>query len=515
MLIKKSKELFFGVLIFSFLAGRFFQNYLLRFSKEILYDFMLSVLERLRSASLQAFKKLGRQRIYTAINDTRVVADLPRFFVEASNQTVMVICGLVYLFWKAPLAMLLTVGVAGILIAIYWFRNEAIMRDLNVLRDKEDEFYRLLEDLLGGFRELKMSISRNDNLYHHFLKKNRDAVKDLDIDTSIKYLDNNLLANYGWFLVLGAVIFLLPLYQEIDMAQRTTFVIVILYLMIPISFVINSFDFITRFQIAQSRLVEFDQSLTDISMEASTVAKVERGDWLIDRVEEIRFEEVCYTYSQGEEERRFTLGPVDLTIRRGETVFVVGENGSGKSTFMMLLAGLFAPSSGRISVNGVAIGRENGRQYRNLLSSIFTDAHLFSEHYDDYDIHNAYETWEDLVELMRLKGIVAVDNLKKVANPNLSKGQQKRLLMMYTLLEDKDVILLDEWAAEQDPSFRAIFYRELLPHLKARGKTIIAITHDDRYFDQADRLITFYDGQLEVDGPRPMGEELLDLEEAG
>ncbi|MEO0777072.1 MAG: hypothetical protein AAF146_10930, partial [Bacteroidota bacterium] len=73
--------LFFGVLIFSFLAGRFFQNYLLRFSKEILYDFMLSVLERLRSASLQAFKKLGRQRIYSAINDTRVVAYLTRFFV--------------------------------------------------------------------------------------------------------------------------------------------------------------------------------------------------------------------------------------------------------------------------------------------------------------------------------------------------------------------------------------------------------------------------------------------------
>ncbi len=494
MLEQNETSIFFVVVVVSFLAARFFQNYLMRFSKAILYDFTISVLNKIRFAGLEAFQQLGHQRIYTAIGDTRMVADLPRFFVEASNQTVMVICGLGYLFWTAPVAMLLTVAVTGFLVMIYWIRNKVIVRDLNALRDLEDEFFRLLGDLLHGFREIKMSVSRNDNLFSKYLERNRSKVMELDVSTSIKYLDNNLLASYGWFLVLGAVIFVLPMFQSIDFAQRTTFVIVILYLMTPISFVINSFDFISRFRVAQSRLIEFNEKLTDIS----TVS--DHGKALgIDAFESIRLEDVYYTYKEHRGDRQFTLGPVNLTINKGETVFVVGENGSGKSTFMMLLAGLYNLQEGKLWVNDVLITKDNLAYYRNLMCSIFTDAHLFSEHYDEYNITDAYDQWQDLIELMRLKGIVEVDNLKKIANPNLSKGQQKRLLMMYALMENKELVLLDEWAAEQDPSFRAIFYNEVLPHLKATGKTVIAITHDDRYFHHADRLILFHDGKMSIE----------------
>ena len=63
-------------------------------------------------------------------------------------------------------------------------------------------------------------------------------------------------------------------------------------------------------------------------------------------------------------------------------------------------------------------------------------------------------------------------------------------------LDDKPFVLLDEWAAEQDPEFRRYFYDELLPRLKKQGKGVIVITHDDRYFEQADKMIKLERGIL-------------------
>jgi len=61
--------------------------------------------------------------------------------------------------------------------------------------------------------------------------------------------------------------------------------------------------------------------------------------------------------------------------------------------------------------------------------------------------------------------------------------------------------VLDEWAAEQDPTFRRIFYREILSEMKKKGKTLIVVSHDDRYFDAADRILQIKDGKIaEVTG---------------
>ncbi|MEO1625982.1 MAG: cyclic peptide export ABC transporter [Bacteroidota bacterium] len=484
--------IFLGIMIFSFLTKRIFQNKLLRFSCNILYDFTVSIINKIRHASFEAFRQLGNQRVFTAINDTEVVAFLPRFFVDTCNHIIVVICGLAYLLWTLPMGMFLTIAITGTLALFYRIRNRAIARDLNSLRDLQNNFYRYLGDLMDGFQQIKMSITRNDKIYWGFLEKDRRKIRDLDINTSIKYMDNQLFASYGWYVILGFVIFVMPLYQSVDYNQLTTFVVVILYLMGPIGFLVNSFDYLTRLNIAQNRLIEFDDDLGNLSTENNL-----REPLNIDTVEEIRFEDVYYTYDNKRNDRKFTLGPVNLTIEKGETLFVVGENGSGKSTFMMLLSGLIRPDSGRITINGQDISAKQMTHYRDLFSYICTDAHLFSEHYDDYKIDDSPKMWNRLLKMMNLEGVVKIDNLKQIADPNLSKGQQKRLLLMYALMEQKGVILLDEWAAEQDPSFRAIFYKDVLDELKAMGKTIIAITHDDRYFHHADRVITFYDGQLE------------------
>ena len=72
---------------------------------------------------------------------------------------------------------------------------------------------------------------------------------------------------------------------------------------------------------------------------------------------------------------------------------------------------------------------------------------------------------------------------------HLSQGQRKRLALLTSYLEDRPIYVFDEWSADQEPMFREIFYRHLLPGLRAKLKTVVVITHDDRYFDAADRII--------------------------
>jgi putative ATP-binding cassette transporter len=90
---------------------------------------------------------------------------------------------------------------------------------------------------------------------------------------------------------------------------------------------------------------------------------------------------------------------------------------------------------------------------------------------------------------------------QRLSDVRFSQGQRKRLALLMAAVEQRDCLLLDEWAADQDPQFRQFFYHELLPALQSQGKTIIAITHDDHYFDRADRLLKMDAGCLtEVDG---------------
>jgi putative ATP-binding cassette transporter len=182
----------------------------------------------------------------------------------------------------------------------------------------------------------------------------------------------------------------------------------------------------------------------------------------------------------------FSVGPIDMTIRRGEVVFVVGGNGSGKSTLMKLLTGLYYPESGRILVDGKPVMRSDYPDYRELFSIIFTDFHLFERLYgiDEYDEEMIHRLLKQM-ELDRKTDFVD----GAFTNIQLSTGQRKRMAMITALLEDKPVYVFDEWAADQDPTFREYFYNEQLKKMKESGKTIIAVSHDDRFFHFADRVL--------------------------
>ena len=206
-----------------------------------------------------------------------------------------------------------------------------------------------------------------------------------------------------------------------------------------------------------------------------------------------------YKYFNKKEETTFYLEPLDLTINKGEVIFITGGNGSGKSTFGNLLTGLYRPLEGTIYLNEQEVTPDQYRHYSNTMAAVFTNNYLFSENYDDFDLQPENEELSDYVEMMKMEEVLKFNDEKSSFDKNLSKGQRKRLALIYALMENKDILVLDEWAAEQDPAFRRHFYQTVLPELKRKGKTIVAITHDDDYFQCATRVIKFNFGRLVKD----------------
>ncbi|WP_336082383.1 ATP-binding cassette domain-containing protein [Nocardia sp. SSK8] len=187
------------------------------------------------------------------------------------------------------------------------------------------------------------------------------------------------------------------------------------------------------------------------------------------------------------EESGFRLGPIDLVFEPGQISFIVGGNGSGKSTLAKLITGLYVPRTGSLSLNGERIDHDNIEWYRQNSSAVFTDFHLF-EDYLGFDRPGIDEEVQRYLDELQIAHKVTVRD-GRLSTVDLSQGQRKRLALLTALLEDRQIYVFDEWAADQEPRFREVFYREILTDLKRRGKTVIVITHDDRYFDCADQLV--------------------------
>lgn len=486
--------LFIAIILASLVCSRFFQTYMIRLTNNLLFDFEIMILKKLRMASYQDFEEIGNEKIYTAINDTKVLGSIPEVFMNAFNSLIVILCCFGYLFFISPVGATLVVVAMVLLLVFYLVRNNAIEKDLNERRDLQNSYYQYLADMLHGFKELKMGITRSNNIFSKFLVKNRVKGKDIAIDTSIKYMDNELTGYYSWYIILGIVMFVLPVYFNISAEKTTAFLVTILYLIGPVAVLITLIPTYTMVKISVERLNLIEQMLDPIQ-DRIVPSKLENAQ----PFEEIRLENVTYFYNDEERNQKFYLQPVNLSIKKGEIIFITGGNGSGKSTFGNLLTGLYKPYEGAIYFNDQKIDSGQLMYYSDKIAAVFTTNYIFSENYDEFELKENSGELKAHVDMMKMEEVLHLDEERNVFDKNLSKGQQKRLALIYALLEGKEIIILDEWAAEQDPGFRKYFYEEILPQLKEQGKTIIAITHDDEYFDRATRVIKFNFGKIVSD----------------
>ncbi|BAV05929.1 cyclic peptide transporter [Filimonas lacunae] len=481
------------LIVISFFTARYFQKYMISLTYDLGNELNLSVFQRLRFSNYEAYLKLGEERVRTVMSDVVILQRFPQVFIESFNAGVMVLIGLGYLFWINMLNAFIVSVVLLLLGAIYYLRNMAIQKDLSAARDLANVYQQNVNDFLRGFKEVKMSADRSDTIYDQFLVPNRSKVKALTVKSITRLMGNELIGTYCWYVMIGVVLFLIPVMQKNANDHGGSFIVTLLFLMGPVAVVITQIKEFTLMRIAMNRIQEFNTLLHSASSgQLNHGSEMPVGE----AFESIRFENVEYEYFDAKRKETFRLQPLNLEIRKGDSLFVTGGNGSGKSTFIQLLSGLYTPMSGTIYWNDIPVTPEHYAWYRNQLSCIFTDCYLPGENYDGFQLSRNNEQLMLLIEKMQLSDVIAIDEQHNRISNQLSKGQQKRLALIYLLLENKEVIVLDEWAAEQDPVFRGVFYKEIIPALKRDGKTVIAVTHDDQYFHCAEKVVRFDFGKI-------------------
>ena len=351
-------------------------------------------------------------------------------------------------------------------------------------RAKIDALQESIRGLIYGAKELKLNKVKRDRYFNEILLANEQ-----DVLSNTKLANTILVgsANYGdllSFFVIGLLAYVFVSSHSITTEALIGTIMALLYITGPIASILNAMPSIA---IARVSLRSITQVLSMLSQEEAVEEIRPLPEW-----DTVRFSNVSYHYT--DEDGGFTLGPVDMEVARGEITFIVGGNGSGKSTLCKLLALHYTPTSGEIYFGDVKMDRESLNSGRQYISAIFTDYYLF-----DRLLSNLHAVDDKLVN--RYLSELEIERKVKVENGRfstlaLSDGQKKRLALLVTFLEDRDIYIFDEWAADQDPMFKQVFYHHILPELKARNKVVIVITHDDRFFNLADALVVMEEGKL-------------------
>lgn len=482
---------FIAIIIYTYLLNIIFQKRLNQYSFKRLYENEKLIFSKMLQTPLVKLEKLGTQRFYTAVEDLRIFAWLPETITHSVNSLLMLLLCMVYLFTLSVTSALIVVALIGVIAGIYFIVINKMSNSVQSLRMQNEKYFELVDDVIKGFKKLKISPVRTNKLMDDYLIPNRDKAESLDFNVQYIFLSINLISQYGLYFVIAVILFLLPEFGLLSRESIISYVVILLFIAGPINNLINMQNAYTRFLVAYNRIKKF---LADFENPNKQIADSNQS---ID-FQSLEFEDVSFSYESDSLEKSFALGPLNLTINKGEVIFVVGGNGSGKSTFINLLTGLYQPKTGRISITAEnSSDPVSGKQFQNAVSVIFTDNHIFANDYETFSVTDNPQ-YRELLKLMKLENVVQ-DDSEASARRKFSKGQSKRMSMTFALLEKKPVLILDEWAADQDPHFRKYFYETLIPKLKKEGKTIIAVTHDDAYFKHADRIIKFDYGKIVKD----------------
>jgi putative ATP-binding cassette transporter len=462
-----------------------------RISEAAICSVRLRLADKIRRSDLLGLESIGEADIHARISrDMATIAQAARPLFAAGQGVVMILCTLVYIAIVSPIAMLLCLALiaAG---AGKDFRDRAAYdRGLSDASKQEDELFDSLNGLLKGFKEIRINKLKSDDVFQEF-ESNTSRVLDVRTRVNILFSNNLIFIEMFFVLLLGAVAFVLPVIATSFSGSATKIVAAILFFFGPLINVVTLIPMLSQVNVAVDNLQRLEAALDEglsNSMEEEAAPYVDLSSF-----KKIQFKGVCFAYKDPEGNATFQVGPVNGEIRRGEVLLLIGGNGSGKTTFLKLLTALYRPTQGIIYVDKMEIGPANVRSYRNLFSAIFSDFYLFEKLHGLSTIDP--ERVNALLRLMKISDKTAFNN-GRFSNINLSTGQRKRLALVVSYLEDKAVYVFDEVAADQDPEFRRYFYETLLPEMKSSGKTVVVVSHDDRYFHAGDRVLQMDYGKL-------------------
>lgn len=462
-----------------------------RLLQECLGMLRLRVVGKIRKTPLRTLERIGHGELFAAVaqETNHLSQNLPMMAGTAQSVFLLIFC-LLYIATLSLPSFLVISGFTAVGMTIFWFRRVDLNRSLEKVYGYEAAMLDSMAHFTEGFQEIRLHAGKNDGLFRRF----SDIVGELEravVGIGGRWVGLWQFSNAFLYALLGVVIFVLPLFFEGGTDTIYKIAAASIFCVTPVTVITTASHLFARAEIGLGHVYRLEAMLDDAArrdgepVTASRFAGFRRID----------FKRMRFSYRDADGQPLFTSGPWDFVLNRGETVFVTGGNGSGKSTMMKLVCGLYAPSDGRILVDGEPVVDEARQEYREIFTAIFPDFHLFDRLHGLGEVDAAAVT--AMIERMELGGKVTFRD-GRFSTLNLSTGQRKRLAMVVALLEDRDIYLFDEWAADQDAHFREVFYTEILAELKRRGKTVLAVTHDDRYWSYCDRQISVDLGRVQT-----------------
>ena len=483
---------FLGLVIVALITSIISQVMLIRLSQNAVLQLRMRLSHQILASELSHLEKLENPRLLaTLTEDVQAVATAVYWIPFLCIDLAMVLGCLVYITWLSWLVLLIlcTLIVVGIG-SCQWLLNRG-GKLLALAREDQDLLFKHFRTLTEGVKELKLNYQRRQVFLTENLQSAAVKFRRHNVDGLTLFATTTSWGKLLFFFAIGFLLFALPKLVTISPQTLSGYILTFTYLMLPMDNIVSNLPQISKANIALQKIESLGLSLASRS-EVSTAPLDLKSSW-----QSLQIKGITHTYYRDIEDDNFIFGPIDLTIYPQEIVFIVGGNGSGKSTLAKLITGLYIPEDGAIFWDGELINEQNREWYRQHFSVVFSDFYLFDELLgaENIDLDNQATSY---LQQLQLDHKVKVEN-GKLSTTSLSQGQRKRLALLTAYLEDRPIYLFDEWAADQDPIFKELFYTQLLPELKNKGKTVLVISHDDRYFDLADRIVKLDYGKIEYD----------------
>jgi len=443
----------------------------------IIHKLRTRLMDLIRHSELLELERVGRARIVAAItSDTAILTQASNMLCFTVQGAVLIFFVGLYIAYLSLATFILTAIIVTGAGAIFHYKNKRLAAQKSESAAWERRLFDRLIDFLDGFKEVRLNRARSADLFDDAVDVSKTAA-NIKIRTQAETFKMIVITQISMYVLLGAVVFIAPNLSDTlggtAIAKTTT---ALLFVVGACFGLVQSIPILLNANAAADRIDRLEAALQEtVGVEAGRAIAAPK------RFDKIELHNIVFRYVDKFSDTVFKIGPLDFTLHRGDLVFITGGNGSGKSTFLRVLSGLYPPDSGEVELDGTAINDATRDEYRALMSAIFFDYHLFQRLYGLPDADPA-EVGRLLTQF-RLADKTALTN-GEFRTLDLSGGQRRRLALIVSLLEKRPIMLLDEWTAEQDPEFRRKFYDELLPDMIRAGATIVVITHDDRYLDE-------------------------------
>ena len=476
-----------------------------RLSQDSIAHMRMRLSRQILASPLVNLERYGPHKLLASLSSdiTSISTGITRLPFLLMNVVVLTGC-LFYLMWMSLWLFVIVSTLIGVGILAYRWPQRKALQFLKQARDHDDHLYKGFRAVCEGTKELKMNQPRRKAFFAGDFYDSIKGYGDAMVEGRKYYSFAGSFGILLLFIVIGVLVFFIPKWIEIELSTLIAYVLVLLFMKGPLEGLMTVMPELAKTSVSLRKIQSLGLQLSE-NQDPSTSAELllenkqtqVKEENAVERLayqHTLKLDQVTHSYYRELEANHFQLGPINLEFKPGELVFLIGGNGSGKTTLAKMLLGLYIPESGQITIDGNKLIPTDYEAYRQLFTAVFVDFFLFEELTNtrgvDVDKKANY-----YLEKLQLNHKVTVTN-GKLSTTQLSQGQKKRLTLISAYLDDRPFYVFDEWAADQDPEFKSVFYREILPDLKQQGKTVLVISHDEQYFDIADRHIKMDFGQL-------------------